>query len=62
MKVNQKLIDELEKENSVMTTNASQKAVGTKDQYSLAKILGIWAAATLPMAILRRLCYRCRRQ
>jgi hypothetical protein len=35
-----------------MTTNASQKAVGTKDQYSLAKILGIWAAATLPMAIL----------
>jgi len=35
-----------------MTTNASQKAVGTKDQYSLAKILGIWAAAALPMAIL----------
>ena len=35
-----------------MTTNASQKAVGTKDQYSLAKILGIWAAAVLPMAIL----------
>jgi membrane protease YdiL (CAAX protease family) len=32
--------------------SASQKAAGTKDQYSLAKILGIWAAATLPMAIL----------
>ena len=35
-----------------MTTNASQKAVQTKDQYSLAKILGLWAAATLPMAVL----------
>ena len=35
-----------------MTTNASQKAVRTKDQYSLAKILGIWATAALPMAIL----------
>jgi len=34
------------------TSAASQRAVGTKDQYSLAKILGIWAAATLPMAIL----------
>jgi membrane protease YdiL (CAAX protease family) len=33
-------------------TSAAQKAVGTKDQYSLARILGIWAAATLPMAIL----------
>jgi membrane protease YdiL (CAAX protease family) len=35
-----------------MTTNASQKVVRTKDQYSLAKILGIWATAALPMAIL----------
>jgi hypothetical protein len=35
-----------------MTTNASQRAVGTQDQYSLVKILGIWAAATLPTAIL----------
>ena len=35
-----------------MTTNASQKAVGTEEQYSLAKILGIWAAAALPMGIL----------
>jgi len=35
-----------------MNTNTSQKAVGTKDQYSLAKILGIWVAAALPMAIL----------
>jgi membrane protease YdiL (CAAX protease family) len=35
-----------------MTTNASQRAVGTEDQYGLVKILGIWAAATLPMAIL----------
>ena len=35
-----------------MATNASQKVVRTKDQYSLAKILGIWATAVLPMAIL----------
>jgi hypothetical protein len=35
-----------------MTTNASQKTVGTEEQYSLAKILGIWAAAALPMAVL----------
>jgi membrane protease YdiL (CAAX protease family) len=35
-----------------MTTNASQREVGTEDQHSLVKILGIWAAATLPMAIL----------
>jgi membrane protease YdiL (CAAX protease family) len=34
-----------------MTTNESQKAVGT-EQYSLAKILGIWVAAAAPMAIL----------
>ena len=35
-----------------MTTIASQNPVGTEEQYSLAKILGIWAAAALPMAIL----------
>jgi membrane protease YdiL (CAAX protease family) len=35
-----------------MTTDASRKAVGTEEQYSLAKILGIWAAVALPMAIL----------
>ena len=35
-----------------MTTSASQKTVETKDQYSLIKILSIWAAAALPMAIL----------
>ena len=35
-----------------MATNASQQAVGTEEQYSLAKILGIWVAAALPMAIL----------
>ena len=35
-----------------MTTNASQKAVGTKEQYSLAKILGLWVAAAAPMGIL----------
>ena len=35
-----------------MTANASQKAVETKEQYSLAQILGIWALAALPMAIL----------
>lgn len=34
-----------------MTTDESQTAAG-KDQYSLAKILGIWAAAILPLAIL----------
>ena len=34
-----------------MTTNVSPKAVGTK-QYSLTQILGIWAAAALPMGIL----------
>lgn len=35
-----------------MTTYASQKSVETEDQYSLVKILTIWALATLPMAIL----------
>jgi len=35
-----------------MTTYASGKAVAATDQYSLAKILGIWAAASLPMALL----------
>ena len=35
-----------------MTTNASQKAVGTGEQYSLAKILGLWVAAAAPMGIL----------
>jgi membrane protease YdiL (CAAX protease family) len=37
-----------------MTTNVSQKAVGTEEQYSLAKILGIWAIVALPMALLTR--------
>jgi membrane protease YdiL (CAAX protease family) len=35
-----------------MTKYASQKSVETEDQYSLVKILTIWALATLPMAIL----------
>ena len=35
-----------------MAINASQKAVGTEEQYSLAKILGIWLAVALPFAIL----------
>jgi membrane protease YdiL (CAAX protease family) len=35
-----------------MTANASQKAVGTEEQYSLAQMLGIWAAVTLPMFVL----------
>ena len=35
-----------------MTTNASQKAVGTEEQYSLVKILGIWAVVALPMPLL----------
>jgi membrane protease YdiL (CAAX protease family) len=34
-----------------MATNESQKAVGTGDQYSLAKILGIFAAVTIPYFI-----------
>ena len=35
-----------------MATNVSQKAAGTGEQYSLAKILGLWGAAAAPMAIL----------
>lgn len=35
-----------------MTAIAARKAEGTEVQYNLAKILGIWAAATLPMVIL----------
>ena len=35
-----------------MTTNESQKAVGTGEQYSLAKILGIFAAVTIPYFII----------
>jgi membrane protease YdiL (CAAX protease family) len=35
-----------------MTAVASLKVVGTEGQYSLTKILGIWVAAALPMAIL----------
>ncbi|MFC2046560.1 hypothetical protein ACFLTC_03455, partial [Chloroflexota bacterium] len=35
-----------------MTANESQNAVGTEKQYSLVKILAIWAAAALPMGIL----------
>lgn len=35
-----------------MTTNASQEAVGTGRQYSLAKILGIWLAVVAPMVLL----------
>ena len=34
-----------------MTANVSQEAAGT-EQHSLAKILGIWAAAAVPMGIL----------
>jgi hypothetical protein len=37
-----------------MTTNVSQDAVGTEEQYSLAKILGIWAIVSVPMALLTR--------
>ena len=40
-----------------MTANASQEAAGTGEQYSLAKILGIWAAAALPMGILSLVVY-----
>jgi membrane protease YdiL (CAAX protease family) len=35
-----------------MTTNAPGKTAGSDGQYSLAKILGIWVAAALPMALL----------
>ena len=37
-----------------MTANGSQKAVGNEEQYSLAKILGIWAIGSLPMVLLTR--------
>jgi len=40
-----------------MTAFASQKAAGTREQYSLARILGIWAAAALPMGILSFVVY-----
>ena len=39
------------KRRTKITTDASQKATGTV-QYSLAQILGLWAAAALPMGIL----------
>ncbi len=35
-----------------MTTNASQKAIGTEEQYSLTKILGIFATVTIPYFIM----------
>ena len=35
-----------------MATHASQITVDTEEQYSLVKIVGIWAAATLPMSFL----------
>ena len=35
-----------------MTTNVSEKAIGTDEQYGLAKILGIWALAAVPMGLL----------
>jgi len=35
-----------------MTTNASQNSAGTEEQYSLVKILGIWALAAVPMGII----------
>jgi membrane protease YdiL (CAAX protease family) len=35
-----------------MTTNVLPKASGTEEQYSLVKILGIWAAAAVPVGIL----------
>ncbi|NIV28676.1 MAG: CPBP family intramembrane metalloprotease [Anaerolineae bacterium] len=41
-----------------MTANASQKAVGTEEQYSLAKILGLWVAAAAPMGILGFVVYQ----
>lgn len=37
-----------------MTKNVSRNTVGTDEQYSLAKILGIWAAVSLPMVLLTR--------
>jgi len=35
-----------------MNESASPQTVGTEGQYSLVKILGIWAAAAVPMGIL----------
>jgi membrane protease YdiL (CAAX protease family) len=35
-----------------MTTDVSQKTVGTEEQYGLAKILGLWLAVSAPMGIL----------
>ena len=35
-----------------MTVNGSKEVGGTNGQYSLTKILGIWAAAAVPMAVL----------
>ena len=35
-----------------MAANASQEAVGAGEQYSLATILGVWAAVVAPIAIL----------
>jgi len=32
-----------------MATISSQQTVDTKEQYSLAKVLGIWAAVTIPV-------------
>ena len=40
-----------------MTTNVSPKAVGTEEQYSLAKILGLWVAVAAPMGILAFVVY-----
>ena len=37
-----------------MTTQTTQKENRANDQYSLAKILGIWAIASLPMVVLTR--------
>lgn len=34
-----------------MSTIASQEAVGTGDQYSLSKILGLWAAVAIPAGL-----------
>jgi hypothetical protein len=35
-----------------LTIDASHNVVGKGDQYSLAKILGIWAAAAVPTGVL----------
>jgi membrane protease YdiL (CAAX protease family) len=40
-----------------MTTNASPQAAGTKEQYSLAKLLGIWVVVSAPMGILAFVLY-----